>query len=274
MTKAKKKTNKTAKPTPGSMDEVQAAYERIEPELDAIEPADVGRVTADVPTAVSLAIGSIPLLEGLAPEMKKQLTAPPIEHIARLRVLSLGLLYTHLRYVPRRSESVQADLEEARVLREQMLSAADAHVSFGHMSPDAVASVRDGGGYLDRANDLIALAALFRAVGPRIRGATPVTEAMLARATELGTQLIGELGGQELGIGADGAGPRDWRDRRNRAFTLFMQNWEGIRRAVEYVRYYEQDAETFAPLLHRRGTRPSDEEDVVVEPVVTEPTES
>lgn len=276
MAKARKKTNETAEPTASeSMDEVQASYRRIEPELDLLAPAEVQRVTVDVPTAVSRAVASIPLLEGLSPEMKKQLTAPPIEHIARVRDYSFGLLYTHLRYVPRRSETVQADLEEARVLREQMLAAADAHVTYGHIPRDAVATVRDGAGHLDRASDLIALANLFRAVEARIRGATPVTEAQLARATELGTRLIAELGGRELGIGADGAGPRDWRDRRNRAFTVFMRNWEEIRRAVNYVRYHERDAQAYAPVLQPRGSRRSDEEQVdEATEVVTEATES
>jgi hypothetical protein len=99
----------------GPMDEVQTAYLHIERELDAVPTALVGRVTTDVPTATSLAIAAIPLLEGLVPEMKKQLAQPPVAEIGRLRDRALALLYTHLRWVPRTSKNHEADLEEARV---------------------------------------------------------------------------------------------------------------------------------------------------------------
>ncbi len=138
---------------PDSPADIAAAYEEIAPELDKLPPELIGRVNADIPSAVSIALGALPGIQGLVPAMKEVFKKPPLDEIERIRVRALGLLYTHLRYVPRSSQQLEADLEEGRVLREQLLSVADAHVSFGAMNGDAVAAIRDGRGHLDRAND-------------------------------------------------------------------------------------------------------------------------
>lgn len=248
---------------PDSPDEIARAYALIEAELAKIPTELVGRVTADVPTAVSLALGALPGIQGLVPTLQELLKKPPLEEIERLRARALGLLYTHLRHVPPTAKQLEADLEEARVLREQLLSVADAHVRYGAMNAAAVARIRDGAGHLDRANDLIALGALFRAAWPAIGGATLVTPTQLDRASILGTQLVAQLGEKTIGVGPAGAG-KTWSDQRNRAFRLFMFDYEEIRCAVRYVRHHEGDADTIVPSLHttRKSLRAEDEDTV------------
>lgn len=235
---------------PGSAIEAAQAFARIEKDIEALPAEQVGRVTTDVPTAVSLALGALPQIETLLPEMTDVFIKPPKAEIERLRDRALGLLYTHLLYSPP-SKQLDADLEEARVLREQLLTTADAHAVHGQINAAAIARIRQGAGHLDRANDLIALAALFEAAWPLIGDKTPVTEAQVERAAALGTQLVAALGGKELKVGTLTAG-RTPADLRNRAFRLFITDYEEIRAAVEYVRRREGDAHTFAPPLHRR----------------------
>ena len=234
---------------PDSPDDIAAAYAQIAPELAKIPPELIGRVNADIPSAVSIALGALPGIQGLVPAMKEVFKKPPTDEIGRLRVRALGLLYTHLRYVPRNSQQLEADLEEGRVLREQLLTVADAHVSFGAMNGDAVAAIRDGAGHLDRANDLIALGALFRASWDDIKGKTMVTAAQIDRASTLGTQLVAELGAKTIGTGTAAPG-RTWADQRRRAFRLFVFDYTEIQRAVEYVRYHDGDADAIAPSIY------------------------
>lgn len=236
---------------PGSAIEAAEAFGRIRNDIEALPADRVGRVTADVPRAVSLALGALPLIESLLPDMADVFKRPPEAEVRRLRDRALALLYTHLLYTPP-SKQLEADLEEARVLREQLLGAADAHVLFGHIDRESVAKIREGAGHLDRANDLIALAALFDSAWPVIGAQTPVKPAQIDRAAELGTALVAALGGKELDVGALEGG-RTPADLRNRAFRLLITDYEEIRAAVQYLRRHEGDADAFAPSLHRRN---------------------
>ncbi len=237
---------------PGSALETREAFGRIAKDIEALPPERVGRVSTDVPMAVSLALGALPRFEGLLPEMAEVFKKPPDAEIERLRDRSLGLLYTHLLYSPP-ARALDAELEEARAMREQLLAAADAHALYGQIDRNSIAKIREGAGHLDRANDLIALAALFDAAWPIISKKTLVTEAQIDRAASLGTQLVSALGQKELNVGTmkDGKTPADL---RNRAFRLFITDYDEIRAAVQYLRRWEGDADAFAPSLHRRSS--------------------
>ena len=238
---------------PDSPDDIAAAYAQIEPELAKI-PARADRARQrGHPERRLHRLGRASGHSGAGARHEGGLQKPPTEEIERLRVRALGLLYTHLRYVPRSSQQLEADLEEGRVLRAQLLTVADAHVSFGVMNADAVAAIRDGAGHLDRANDLIALAALFRASWDDIKGKTMVTEEQIDRASTLGTQLVAELGAKTIGAGTVAPGTT-WADQRNRAFRLFVFDYTEIQRAVVYLRYHEGDADAIAPSIHSGRT--------------------
>lgn len=254
-----RKTKKSATPArPASQpDEVAQAFARTEADILALPKERVGQVTTDVPTAVSLALGALPQIESLLADMKDVLKKPPVDELARLRDRALATLYAHLHFVPR-TKSLETDLEEARVLRERLLTTADAHVSHGHFDAESIAKIREGAGSLDRANDLIALGALFRSAWDDIGERTPVTLAQLERASALGTQLVIDLGGRALGVTAV-TGGESWSDLRTRAFRLLVEDYDEIRRAVEYVRYHEGDAAAYAPSLHTRPRQPSRE---------------
>jgi hypothetical protein len=258
MAKSKKTTGKSKKKLhasavrPGTANEAAEAYARTAKEIEALPDAQVGRVTTDVPMAVSLALGALPEIESLLPEMSDVFKKPPKAEIERLRDRALALLYANLLWAPRGAKALEVELEEARVLREQLLSAADAHVVHGQMNADSVAAIREGSGHLDRANDLIALAALFEEGWEALSQKTMVTAEQIERASRLGTQLVAELGSKILGTGG-AKHRRQLADRRNRAFTLFMRDYAEIQAAVAYVRREEQDAAAFAPPLHRRS---------------------
>ncbi len=251
MTDKKKRRTATAARPAHVPDEVARAYAVTEREMQALAAERVGQVTTDIPTAVSLALGAIPSLESLVPAMKELLAKPPLDEIARLHVRALATLYTHLQYVPK-PKRLEEELEEARVLREQLLASADAHVVHGQIDAESIARIREGSGHLDRANDLIALAALFQSAWEQVGAKTQITADQLERASALGTALIAELGSRALGGTGAMAGDMSWSDRRNRAFRLFITDYDAIRRAVEYVRYHEGDAAAYVPPLHTR----------------------
>lgn len=238
---------------PGTPNEAAEAYARTKKDIEALPADRVGRVTTDVPMAVSLALGALPQIEALLPEMSDLLKKPPTKAIEMLRDRALSLLHAHFAWAPPSTGALEADLEEARVLRERLLAAADAHVSYGQMDAAAIAAVREGAGHLDRAGDLIALAAMFQERWPHISEKTPATEEQIARASGLGTQLLATLGANKRGAASKEA--KKAADRRNRAFRLLITDYEEIQRAVRYVRWHEGDADSFAPSLFNQQPR-------------------
>jgi len=236
---------------PGTPNEAAEAYARLEAEIEAVPEREIREVSTDVPMAVSLALGALPEIESLIAEMGDVFKKPPIAEIERLRDRAMALLFAHILWAPRATKVIEQELEEARVEREQLLAAADAHVKFGHIDARSVEAIREGSGHLDRANDLIALAALFWANWDAIKNKTMVTEEQLERASTLGTFLVAELGAKVLGLGA-AAQRAALGKRRHKAFTLFIEDYDEIRAAIQYVRRKDGDADAFAPSLYRR----------------------
>lgn len=249
---------------PGTPNEAAEAYARLEAEIEAVPDARMQRVSTDVPMAVSLVLGALPEIEGLVPDLSDVFKNPPIDRIERLRDRALALLFAHILWAPRATKLIEEELQEARLLRQQLLSAADAHVKFGQMDARSVEVIRQGSGHLDRANDLIALAALFWANWDAIAARTMVTEEQLERASILGTFLVAELGAKALGTGA-AAQRAELGKRRHKAFTLLIEDYNEVRAAIQYLRRKEGDANAFAPSLHRRSRSTSKTEDTATE---------
>lgn len=239
-----------------SVDQAEAAYARIEPEILQMDEAEVGRANAEVPYAVSIVLGALVNVETLREAMISSLSLPPLEELSKVRDYALATLFAHLQIMPTRIQAQLALLrEEAAPLRERLLISAEALAHFGLFDPDEVAHIRAGTGPLDAAEDLVALVGLFRRHWSVVSGKTAVTEAELTRAGELGPQILEALGNKTVGrVGRDDA--IDWAARRNRAFRLLVRCYDEIRRAVTYVRWRQGDSDRFAPTLYqRRRTR-------------------
>ncbi|MCU0683451.1 MAG: hypothetical protein MUF34_14620 [Polyangiaceae bacterium] len=153
---------------------------------------------------------------------------------------------------------------------------AEAIVSFGYFDAKRVAAIRRGKGYLDLAQDLLALGALFRGAWPTIGTKTLLTRADVDRALALNEALLEALGRRQERT--DGSGdPREADEHLAKAFELFRRAYEECRHAVVYLRRHEGDADSIAPPLarsRRRGRRPqADEPGDAPDPVEPEPLE-
>lgn len=88
-----------------------------------------------------------------------------------------------------------------------------------------------------------------------------MTDAEVARALELGTQLVGALGRRRVGTETEET-PSQTEDDRVKAFWLFYDIYEESRRAMAHLRWHEGDADRLVPSLFsgRRRRGPSAEE--------------
>ncbi|MCU0685903.1 MAG: hypothetical protein MUF34_27285, partial [Polyangiaceae bacterium] len=256
-------------------DEAALAFARVQPELDAVPVAERGRIMIPIPVSVSIALGALPNLEAKRDEMKQAWPAYDVQRAARLREYAYAALYAHFR-AQRPAEGasrLRALLDEAGPLRERLLLAAEVHAHYGDVDAGRVAAIRRGVGHQDTANDLVELAVLFRAARPALAGHTRVTDAEVARALALGTQIVDALGRRRVGT-EEAAAPNQTEDDRVKAFWLFHDTYEESRRAMAHLRWYEGDADRLVPSLFsgRRRRGPAAEEPVEGETPV-EPAE-
>ncbi|HEU4535116.1 MAG TPA: hypothetical protein VFS00_13405 [Polyangiaceae bacterium] len=254
-------------------EEAALAFVRVQPELAAVRADERGRITAAVPVAVSIALGALPNIEARRDEMRRAWPGYDVARAGRLREYAYAALYAHfLAGRPAESASrLPALLAEAAPLRERLLWAAELHAHYGDVDAARVAAIRSGVGHQDTANDLVELGVLFRSARAVLAGRTRVNDAEVARALELGMQLVDALGRRRVGT-EGGETPSQAADDRVRAFWLFHDAYEESRRAMSHLRWHEGDADQLVPsLFSGRRRRPvvevPDETEAPSEPV-------
>lgn len=254
------------------------AYKRVEDQILALSVNEVGRVTADVAMASSIALGALENLQQLRPEFE-QLSdgGVALKALDSLQDYALAAFFAHLESVPDASQSELARLlERARPLRESLLKVADGLAGFGLLSGSAVSAIREGSGHLDTAKDLALLGALFGSNWERVESKVPFERGLVDEAGRLGALLLRTIGAKEVGeVRKDPS--YDWGSLRARAFRLLVNAYEELRRATSYVRWHHGDALAYAPSLHarpatrRRGGSPA--EPAAAEPLASEQAE-
>lgn len=232
--------------------------------------AGLGRIVVSIPVAVKIGLGALPNIEARRDEFRRRLPEYDVERAGRLRDYARAAHYAHIVAIRHADGEgrVRAILDEASPLRERMLSAAELHALYGLLDGGRVSAIRRGTGHIDTANDLVELSVLFGESGDKLAGQTPVTEADVGRAAELGFQLLDALGQRDLGTDGSSTPARQEEDRV-KAFWLFHDVYEESRRAMTYVRWREGDADLLVPSLfsgRRRRGSPSGEPDEGPEP--------
>jgi hypothetical protein len=250
----RREQNEDAAP-PLTPDAGEAVFECVRAEVEALPPERSRRINVHVPTAVAMVLGLLPRLAGLRDEMSA-LPGRPTDALDRLRDYALATLYAHALTLPRDAGEtrLRALSSEALPLREGLLVSAELLAHFGLVDAKRVAAIRSGSGHLDAAQDLTALAALFRQAGPAVRSKTPITADQVERAAQLGVLLVEAFGRRQQRT--DGAGdPGENADRLARVYELFYNAYDECRRAVAFLRWHQGDADAFAPSLQqgRRG---------------------
>ena len=246
------KATPTVKPVerPSGLAPAADAFEALKADYAKLPAATLIPINVDIPRAVAVVLGAEPRVRSLLPAMQAALKSPPTAVVESLRQTALGAWYAHLIAMPAKSAgSAKELLERATPLRAKLLKAADALADAELVDAAAVARIREGSGNIDRANDLVALAALFSQSWDDIHDKTAIVRAQVDEAALLGPSLLVALAEEPLPK-SDNAN-----DTRQRAFSLLVTAYDEVRRAVTFVRWAAGDADAFAPSLYAKSRK-------------------
>lgn len=144
---------------------------------------------------------------------------------------------------------------EAVTVRDTLYTDAIALARRRLLEEDRVAKLRSNAGYKNIAFDVLGLVALLREHWAAIQNKTAVQSEELEAAERLADRLITAVGLREQGPVSLTVAVA----ARLRAYTLFVRSYDEARRAVQYLRWHQGDADTIAPSLYAgrsNGRRP------------------
>jgi hypothetical protein len=215
-------------------------------ELSRIPEADLLHPNVDAVGVLTLIRKVLHGLADLRPEIQ-QLPRFDVGNLERLELLAMGFLGAQAQYatIKERNKEPSALVAEGVALRARLLSDAKALVRRGLLAADPLNDLRGGRGYKQVAADLLLLATLLETRFGALAGKCATTQEELARAEALADRLIG--------VASENREPRkaeaEALETRMRAFTLFFRAYCQVRRAVQYLRFDEGDADQLAPSL-------------------------
>ena len=241
------------------------AFARTASARAALRSDELLRIQIDLPSAAGIALSALPRLGSLRSRMSEELSPEFVARLDQLEDLALATVQAHVQHrTTPTTENLHLVLEEAQDLRELFLLDASAQAHRGRLSQELVDSFRGGTGYRDVAVGLMGLTQLFRTSWEELQGRVGITTEELGRADELASSMLSTVGARvQAGARVQGEAPQaEVGGERQRAFTLFAKAYDQVRRAVHFLRWEEDDADTFAPSIYstraRRGSRKSE----------------
>jgi hypothetical protein len=230
----------------------EVAYGRVQPDIDAVPTDDLSAFNVDLVSATSIVLG---VADRILAFRERMLTLPEFDRKAvdKLIDYALAAWYLYITNLPA-AEPADADaiLAEMQALRTKFLVWAVPLVAAGHFEQAAVDHIKEGSGQKDAASDVVALVGLYRARWDAVKGICGVTETDLTRAAEVGPLAFAIVSRRE---NKGTMIPSDVSLRIRRAWTLVDRSYAQCRRALQFLRFQEGDAEQIAPNLRHNSGR-------------------
>jgi hypothetical protein len=229
------------------LSEARAAYTRLLSEIDAVPEEMLVPVTIDVMTAVTTAYGVAKHLGPFVDVAKKLPDFDPTS-FTKIRDYALALSRAQTLHLNATAppETLSERVQEAMAAREFLLNDARSLAQHGLVEPSRVADIARLLGHRGVAFDVARLVDVFSENWKAIQGKTVVTYERLKTYETLSQQLLDDVGERTVAPAA----PSMTSERRQRAFTLFVNTYDQVRRAVTFLRWEQGDVDQIAPSLY------------------------
>lgn len=229
-----------------------AAFEKHLEEIKAVDDESLAALNLDVHSAIATVLGCLPEIAAYHEAMSAlpgldQNKIQGLEEYTEAAAEADSRLVAAMRPPP----EILALNAQAITMRELLRSDAAALAHRNLLSREQVDSYKGYVGYKNVAFELISWASLMRENWSNIKGKTALTEEEVQNAKDLGERLIRAAGLREQApaLQAEAA------HLRQQAVTLFLAAYDETRRAIGYLRWHENDADTIAPSLYAGKTR-------------------
>jgi hypothetical protein len=226
----------------------EEALERVLPELQKLSRSQLKTINLD-PFAITAKVqGALPRILELRPYIKKSLVEFDLCVLDDLDVYALALIQCHAIYLSLRAppEELSAVIEEASRLRKLLSAEVNIMIRRGLIKGLPAKGIRRNKAYKSIASDILTYVNLLRVNWDSMRSKCAFSKAELSQAEALGLKLLQLLGYSERPPREIAIATR----QRQRAFTLFVDKYDDVRQAVNYVRWKQGDAERIAPSLY------------------------
>lgn len=248
-------------------DRSHRALDHLRPEMTALDDKSVIQVNVDPTLAINRSLGVLPAVAANREAIRR---LPVDQHaIDDLEERAYAFSYASVLYESAVTPpSDFADIvEEVFDARGVLLAVGKGLVSCNLLTAEQLVHVEGGHGYKEAAADALLLTSVFRGEFPNLEGKVPVTLAQLDRVEAAANRLQVLLALREQIDGKAAAA-----DLRARSFTLLDRAYSEVRRALSFIRWYEDDADTIAPSLRARSPRkPADKSDDKADDKNTQP---
>jgi hypothetical protein len=253
--------NRSSTPETGQVLRFQEAYDRMLPEIQAVEASDLVPMNIDVQMAYTAVIGALPNMRALLPSMEKKIVGFDPAIFDKLEGYARALANAHaissMASTP--VESLPALAESGAAMRENLLNDATALANRRLIDGAVLKELKGPVGYRNLGFDLLELSTLLRTNWKAIENKTAVQMSELDEAHMMADRLLSAVGERDQSSAAEAEAATI----RHQAFTLLVNAYDQARRAVQFVRWDEDDLETIAPSLYAgRGSRKRTSSDV------------
>jgi hypothetical protein len=241
------------------------AYQTLLDEIRAVPDDELTIVNLDIPTAITTVLGALPQIRAMRPQIVAAMQKFDIARFDKLEAYTMAVGYANSLYLAasQPSESIEKLAGEGGTVRDLLVAEATTLAQRRLIDGQRLKDLKGANGYRNLATDLFTLAAMVRDVWPTLGGKTTLQLAELDQAETLGDRLLTAVGQREQGPAVVATSA----ENRQRAFTLFINAYDEVRRAVTFLRWHEEDVEEIAPSLYGRPTRRKSSSDAPV-PVV------
>jgi hypothetical protein len=239
---------------PSVEQEMHLAYELVVQEVQARPSERLEPLNVNVGTLLLTVLGAVPKI---APHRATlaQLPTFDIAQFDDLQLYALALAEAHgLRQGAAEPPHDLTELaRKQRKTREQLLVDARALAKRGFVDPKRVDKVGGGLSYLSIAFDVVGLVGLLLENWNLIQGKTGVTRQELEQARKTSNQLVAALGRKQQLDDDDDPNDRIYRE----IFSRLTRAYSDVRRALQFIRRNEGDANRIAPSAYPGRPKPS-----------------
>lgn len=215
-----------------------------------------------VPCRINLGSAYHNVVEGVRNVLKErgrlesELPGLNLDHVQSLPELVLAVMYAADQAEQTVPKQTRAMISSGGELRGKLLIAARALAASNLVPSHEVAHIQKGSGYIDLADDLIALATLFNKHARKIAGKTAITSADIQEAMELGTELRKTLRPKATRKNSPDADTARAIEHRDRLFALLVYRYDLVRRAGAWLFGLDEVGKLVPALGSRTRTRP------------------